>query len=71
MKKKKNELSPGQKAYFIETLKDPARFAEYLLGVKLWPYEIEILRSIQENRRTAIKACHGVGKTFTLAIAAL
>ena len=32
---------------------------------------MEILRSIKNQRRTAIKACHGVGKTFTLAVAAL
>jgi terminase large subunit-like protein len=33
--------------------------------------EAEILQSIKTNRRTAVKACHGVGKTFTLAVAAL
>jgi phage terminase large subunit len=31
---------------------------------------VEILR-IQQRRRTAVKACHGVGKTFTLAAAIL
>lgn len=37
----------------------------------MWEREVELLRSIQTNRRTAIRACHAVGKTFTLAVAAL
>src|SRR6202035_973199 len=39
--------------------------------VSLWDREAEILQSIKTNRRTAVKACHGVGKTFSLAHAAL
>jgi hypothetical protein len=46
-------------------------FATHVLGVDLWESEVELLRSIQTNRRTAIRACHAVGKTFTLAVAAL
>jgi phage terminase large subunit len=46
-------------------------YASHILGAELWDRQVEILRSIQKNRRTAIKACHGVGKTFTLALAAL
>jgi hypothetical protein len=39
--------------------------------VNLWDREVELLRSIKNHRRTAIKACHASGKTFTLAVAAL
>jgi len=52
-------------------IKDPVLFATQILGANLWQREVEILQSIQHHRRTAIKACHGVGKTFTLAHAAL
>jgi hypothetical protein len=60
-----------QKAQWLETISDPVLFATNVLGTQLWEREIEILRSIRIHTRTAIKACHGVGKTFTLALAAL
>ena len=60
-----------QKAQWLETISDPVLFATNVLGTQLWQREIEILKSIQIHTRTAIKACHGVGKTFTLALAAL
>jgi hypothetical protein len=72
MKKKDNgELTLLQKYRIRRALKDPVLFAEQILGVSLWEREVEILRSIKKQRRTAVKACHGVGKTFTIAIATL
>lgn len=50
---------------------DPTLFARRLLGVDLSEAQVEILQSIRNNRKTAIKACHGVGKTFILAVAVL
>jgi hypothetical protein len=52
-------------------IKDTVLFTTHIMGANLWEREVEILRSIRHQRRTAIKACHGVGKTFTLAQAAL
>lgn len=49
---------------------DPVLWAEEVLGVILWSKQKEILRSIAENKRTAVKSCHSIGKTFTCAIAA-
>lgn len=49
---------------------DPVLWAEEELGVILWSKQKEILRSIAENKRTAVKSCHSIGKTFTSAIAA-
>src|ERR1700730_15848788 len=66
-----NDLSAEQKAFVKKVVRDPVLFANHILGVTLWEREAEILRSIQHRRRTAIKTCHGVGKTFTLADAAL
>jgi phage terminase large subunit len=65
------ELSPEQKSFVRKVVSNPVLFATHVLGVTLWQREIEILRSIKSHRRTAVKACHGVGKTFTLAVAAL
>jgi hypothetical protein len=66
-----NGLTPEQISMFKNVVRDPVLFATHVLGLDLWPKEVEILRSIKNHRRTAIKACHGVGKTFTLAVAAL
>src|SRR5271170_7039067 len=66
-----NELSPEQKSSFKKIIADPILFAVHILGVNLWPREAEILQSIKTHRRTAVKAAHSVGKTFTLALATL
>jgi phage terminase large subunit len=72
MKKKTDELlSPERKSFVRKVVSDPVLFATHILGVDLWQREAEILRSIKTHRRTAVKACHGVGKTFTLAVVAL
>jgi hypothetical protein len=72
MKTKNNEeLSAEQRAFIERVVRDPGLFANHILGLTLWEREAEILRSIKHQRRTAIKACHGVGKTFTLAVAVL
>ena len=65
------ELSSEQKEYARRVIQDPVLFASHVLGVDLWAREVEILQTIKSHRRTAIKACHGVGKTFTLAVSAL
>src|ERR1700693_1300599 len=69
--KSNDQLTTEQKAYLQKVIGDPVLFATHILGVTLWDRQVEILRSIEQHRRTAVKACHGVGKTFSLAIAAL
>jgi phage terminase large subunit len=66
-----HELPPARKAFVKNMLRDPVLFATHVLGVDLWEREVELLRSIQNRRRTAVRACHAVGKTFTLAVATL
>ena len=65
------ELSLEQKKLVKSILLDPILFPKQILGVELWDHEIMILRSIQRYTRTAVKACHGIGKTFTLAVVTL
>jgi hypothetical protein len=55
----------------MSLFRDPVLFARRVLGVHLWEREVEILRSVERHRRTAIKAAHGLGKTFTLAVMSL
>lgn len=50
-------------------LNDPVLWAEEYLGIQLWSKQKEILYSIRDNRRTAVAAGHGVGKSFVAAVA--
>lgn len=50
---------------------DPVFFAETVLGVTLWSKQREILESVRDNRRTAVRSCRGVGKTFVAAVIVL
>jgi phage terminase large subunit len=71
MKKNNTELTTAQKSDARKVIVDPVRFASHILGADLWEREADIVRSIKTHRKTAVKACHGVGKTFTLAVATL
>jgi phage terminase large subunit len=50
---------------------DPSEFARKWLRSDVWNTEAKILDSIASKPRTAVKACHSSGKTFTAALAAL
>ena len=56
---------------FIKELQDPEYFIQKILNKKLWPIQAEILRSVRDNMRTAVRSCHGIGKTFTAAMCIL
>lgn len=49
----------------------PEVYAKERLNLNLTPEQVLILHSIIDNRRTAVKAHHSLGKTFVAAIAAL
>ena len=47
--------------------RDPEFFIRHVLGVEYMPLAQErIIRVVRDNRRVAISACHGIGKTYTL-----
>lgn len=50
---------------------DPVGFAEQILGVKLWSFQIEFLEAIRDNRRVSVSGGRKIGKDFAVAIAAL
>ncbi|MBQ3455004.1 MAG: hypothetical protein IJG36_01085, partial [Synergistaceae bacterium] len=52
---------------FKQKLQDPSYFTRKILNKELWPVQAEILRSVRDNMRTAVRSCHGIGKTFTAA----
>lgn len=51
-------------------LDDPVGWTDDVLGEFLWSKQREIMQSIIDNRYTAVKACHGPGKSFVAARAA-
>lgn len=46
---------------------DPVFFCEHALGHLTWSKQREILMSVRDNEKTAVRACHGVSKTYTAA----
>lgn len=51
--------------------RDPLPVAEALFGAHLWSKQREVVESVWVNKRTAVRSCHGVGKTYTAAVVAL
>lgn len=43
--------------------KEPRFFLENILGFKPWSKQLEIVESVRDNRRTAVRSANGVGKT--------
>jgi hypothetical protein len=54
-----------------DIMSDPFLFTKVFFDHRLWPKQVEILRSVIDNPLTAVKACHASGKTFTAAVAVL
>jgi len=46
---------------------DPVFFIEHALGHLTWSKQREILKSIRDNENTAVRASHGVSKTYAAA----
>lgn len=42
----------------------PEKWCQDTLGDRLEPYQVEILHSVNYNKRTACRSCHNSGKTF-------
>lgn len=59
------------KEKFKAKLRDPEYFTRKILNKTLWGVQAEILKSVRDNPRTAVRSCHGIGKTFTAAMCIL
>lgn len=47
---------------------DPSAWSQYMLGITLWSKQAEIAKSVVHNKSVAVKAGHGVGKSWLAAI---
>lgn len=52
-------------------VRDPARWAWDMLGVQLWSKQREIALAVKHNRRVAVAAGHGVGKSYVAGVICL
>lgn len=48
-------------------LADPAWWCRRALGDKPWSAQVEILEAVRDNKYTAVKSCHGIGKDWCAA----
>jgi phage terminase large subunit len=64
-------LTPKKEQKLVQIVEDPTLFAEAMLRHEVWSRQDEILQSVARHPRTAVKACHASGKTFTAAEAVL
>jgi len=59
-------LSPEQKKELKKKGQTkPVWWVKNVLGVIPWSKQQEILNSVRDNPRTAVRSCHGIGKSFT------
>lgn len=49
---------------------DPVDWAARKAKINLWSKQQDIIRSIRDNRRTAVQSGHGIGKSLTASVAA-
>jgi phage terminase large subunit len=43
---------------------NPVEFVTEILGVTPWGKQVEILEAVRDHPRTAVRSCHGAGKSF-------
>ncbi|MGK9463929.1 hypothetical protein ACSLFT_28445 [Streptomyces sp. G6] len=49
---------------------NPVGWVQERLGQTVWSKQREIMLSVRDNRRTAVRSCHGVGKSHTASLVA-
>lgn len=49
----------------------PVEWVETIFGITAWSKQREILESVRDNRTTAARSCHGIGKSFIAAATVL
>lgn len=56
---------------FSDYRDDPVAFEREVLGQRPWSKQVEILESVRDHRITAVRSCHGAGKSHVAAAVAL
>ena len=53
------------------TMVDPVKFAQQVLGARLWAKQKQIAHALYRHRRVAVRGAHATGKSFVAAVVAL
>lgn len=68
----KMSMTPELAEPFVTRLRrDPVFFCRHILGTQPWGKQIEVLRSLRDHGRVAVRSGHGTGKSFVASLAAL
>lgn len=59
-----------RRANAAEYYNSPEKWAQYMLGATLWSKQRDICDSVVNNKSTAVRAGHGVSKSYTAALLA-
>lgn len=62
-------MTPQQQVQILQN--SPTSWIEIAFDEVLWEKQKQICNSIRDNRRTAVRSCHGIGKSFISARIAL
>jgi phage terminase large subunit len=60
-------LDRAAKAGMQRMQRDPVGWMREFLNADLWEKQIEVAESVRDHRRTAVKSCHGAGKSYLAA----
>jgi hypothetical protein len=60
-------LTDDEKYVLERACQDPVWWCRMYLGHSLWSKQIQIIESVRDNPVTAVKSCHGAGKSFCAA----
>lgn len=69
LRRRRRERETALESQRVVWRRDPVRYARERLGVELTTDQQQILESIRDNRRTAVKASHAIGKTYLASVA--
>jgi len=70
-KMQKRDVPKKYEEYQKRYADNPVLWAEENLGVTLWSKQREIVESVFNNPKTAVRSCHSAGKTFVSAVIVL
>ena len=64
---KRLRIRDNRQKEWLNFPRDPVKFSENILRLKLWVKQAEICRSVENNRFTIVESGHGVGKSLIAA----
>lgn len=64
-------ITPAERRTLHKGRTDPVWWVRTALGIEPWRVQQEVLESVRDHRRTAVRSCHAIGKSTVAACAVL